>query len=83
MDTDKAVEDLREVGCDLNKMYGSKSYEMRCKLYDIRMYLIAQQEVKNTVDLGNETIAQIVDKYRKTNITNKDFSDRLTKAKKT
>ncbi len=39
------------------------------------------KESKNTVDLGNETITQIVDKYRKTNITNKDFSDRLTKAK--
>ncbi len=39
------------------------------------------KQVKNTVDLGNETITQIVDKYRKTNITNKDFSDRLTKAK--
>jgi hypothetical protein len=50
---------------------------------NIARELIKMQEVKITVDLSNETTSQIVDKYRKTNITNKDFSDRLTKAKKT
>jgi len=48
--------------------------DAECRRY-LRVCLSKQQTV------SNETISKIVDKYRKTNITNKDFSDRLTKAK--
>jgi hypothetical protein len=51
MDINEAIEELKNVGDFLNYNLGSESYEVRCKIYDIRTLLIEQ--VKNYVVLGD------------------------------
>ena len=51
MDINEAIEELKNVGDFLNYRLGTESYEVRCKIYDIRNLLMEQ--VKNSVVLAD------------------------------
>jgi transposase-like protein len=71
MDINEAIEELKNVGDFLNYNLGSESYEVRCKIYDIRTLLIEQ--VKNSVVLVQSE--QLVCPRCKSDNTNKHLSN--------
>jgi len=51
MNIEEAIQDLQDIGHFLNHRLGTDSYEIRCKIYDIREMLMKQ--VEKTVVLAD------------------------------
>jgi len=51
MNIEEAIQDLQDIGHFLNHRLGTDSYEIRCKIYDIRKMLTEQ--VEKTVVLAD------------------------------